>query len=326
VKKRIFLSIVIALPLLISVGCTMAKSEVLPPSTSLLEFLPAVTDRYTGDSGYLHVIEKIERESSAETEIARLSGEVKDNSPAIIVDDFDFEIILTVDADKIVQTYSGSRLNESNFDSLVLLKPPLEVGNKWTFTAKDLYGSKWKVTGEIKEIDASGDVLTIRHSTKDGYYEERILQKGRGVTDFLRVLTFKNESTFTGYHAENASIATTEKEIDVLKIPVAYYNLILGFEQAWPEYVKQENDDLLKFISEKSLAYEKIKAVSRDANTAIDFVRFYPYEMTEEGAIIGVKVVEIFKTTEEDSVENKVLYQIIIEKGVAKIVDFKQVK
>jgi hypothetical protein len=324
-----FSIIVIVLTLFALVGCSFNQEVVVPPDPELVEFLPTFNERYTGDSGYYHVVETIEHESTPNTEVAILIGEVKDNETVITKADFDFTITLTVDSDKMEQTYNGSRLNESNFDKLVLLKKPLEVGNTWTFNAKDVSGSKWKVTGEITSINESENEVTIKYSTKDGYYEERVIQKGRGVTDFVRMLVFKNESTFTGYHTEKASIAATEKATtpeEPLKIPVAYYNLILGFEQAWSDYVKQDNDALLNFVSMDSPANEKIKAVSRDANTAIEFVRFYPVELAEIGTMIEIKVIEIFKTIDEIKIENKVLYQIVIEKSEPKIYDFDIIK
>ncbi len=314
---------VIVLTFFFLVGCS---NETVPPDSELIEFLPTINERYVGDSGYFHVVETIERESTSEAEIAILSGEVKDNETSITKANFDFIITLSVVEDKIEQTYTGSRLNESNFDKLVLLKKPIEVGNTWTFNAKDISGNKWKVTGVITSVDETGEIIGVKHSIKDGYYEERVIQKGRGVTDFVRLIVFKSESTVTGYHTESASVITTEKAEDTLKIPVAYYNLILGFEQAWSGYVKQDNDDLLKFIALESPALEKIKAVPRDANTAIEFVRYYPYELTEIGTMIAIKVVEVFKTTDEARIENKVLYQIVVEKGEPKIYDFEMVK
>lgn len=322
-NKHIYATLVIVLTFFVLVGCS---NESGPPDPELVEFLPTINERYVGDSGYFHIVETIERESASDAETAILSGEVKDNETTITKADFDFMITMSVIEDKIEQTYTGSRLNESNFDKIVLLKKPIEVGNTWSFNAKDIAGNKWKVTGEITSIDETGEKIGVKHSIKDGYYEERVIQKGRGVTDFVRLIVFKNESTVTGYHTENASVATTEKAEDTLKIPVAYYNLILGFEQAWPSYVKQDNDDLLKFISLESPALEKIKAVTRDANTAIEFVRFYPYELTEIGTMIAIKVVEAFKTTDETRIENKVLYQIVIEKGEPKIYDFEMIK
>ncbi|HSN66627.1 MAG TPA: hypothetical protein VLS94_08300, partial [Fusibacter sp.] len=264
-SKRIYTIFCIVLTFVILIGCS---SETVPPDPDLIEFLPTINERYVGDSGYYHVVETIERESDADLETAILSGEVKDNETTITKADFDFIITLSVVEDKLEQTYTGSRLNESNFDKIVLLKKPLEIGNTWSFNAKDIAGNKWKVTGEITSVDETGERIGVKHSIKNGYYEERVMQKGRGVTDFVRLIIFKNESTVTGYHTENASVATTEKAEDTLKIPVAYYNLILGFEQAWPSYVKNDNDDLLKFISLESPALEKIKAVTRDANTA----------------------------------------------------------
>ena len=322
-SKRIYTIFCIVLTFFILVGCS---NETVPPDPDLIEFLPTINERYVGDSGYYHVVETIERESDADVEAAILSGEVKDNETTITKADFDFIITLSVVEDKMEQTYTGSRLNESNFDKIVLLKKPIEVGNSWTFNAKDIAGNKWKVTGVITSVDETGEIIGVKHSIKDGYYEERVLQKGRGVTDFVRLIVFKNESTVTGYHTENASVATTEKAEDTLKIPVVYYNLILGFEQAWPSYVKKDNDDLLKFLSLGSPAHEKIKAVTRDANTAIEFVRFYPYELTEIGTMIAIKVVEVFKTTDEIRIENKVLYQIVVEKSEPKIYDFEMIK
>lgn len=323
--------------LLFSVGCSNNQTQTIPPDSEIVEYLPTAEESYVGDSGYYHVVENIERESTPDSEICMISGEVKDNTTAITKDNFDFEILLTVDADKMVQTYSGSRLNESNFASLIVLKLPIEVGNTWTFTAQDLSGKKWKVTGEITSVDASGEEIVVRHSTKDGYYEERVLQKGRGVTDFLRLLIFKNETTYTGYHAEQSFVSDAEitssstesvesvESVEALKIPVAYHNLILGFEQAWAGYVKGENEALLEFISEDSPAFKKIKAVPRDSDTAIEFVRYYPYEMSEEGSVLSIKVVEIFKSEEQESIENRVIYQIVIEKGIAKIYDFEKI-
>lgn len=340
-QKRIYFSLSVVLTLLISVGCSSYQTKAVPPDKALIEYLPTVNESYIGDSAYYHVVENIELESTPDSEIAILSGEVKDNATTITKDNFDFEIVLTVDAEKIVQTYSGSRLNESKFNTLILLKLPIEVGNTWTFTTQDDSGKKWKVTGEITSVDETGDELVVRHSIKDGYYEERVLKKGRGVTDFLRLLVYKNEKTYTGYHAEQSSISGEEiasspnetnesnetmETAESLKIPVAYYNLILEFEQAWSGYVKGENEALLKFISEDSPAYEKIKAVPQDPDTAIAFVRFYPYEMSENGSVLSIKVVEIFKSETEEPIENKVLYQIVIEKGVAKIYDFENIE
>ena len=322
-SKRIYTIFGIVLTFFILVGCS---NETVPPDPDLIEFLPTINERYVGDSGYYHVVETIERETDADVVTAILSGEVKDNETTITKADFDFIVTLSVVEDKLEQAYSGSRLNESNFDKIVLLKKPIEVGNTWSFNAKDIAGNKWKVTGEITSVDETGEKIGVKHSIKNGYYEERVMQKGRGVTDFVRLIVYKNESTVTGYHTENEAVATTEKAEDTLKIPVAYYNLILGFEQAWPSYVKQDNDDLLKFISLESPALEKIKAVTRDANTAIEFVRFYPYELTEIGTMIAIKVVEVFKTTDEVRIENKVLYQIVVEKSEPKIYDFEMVK
>ena len=336
--KRLFLLCIVIVFTLLFTGCGKNPSNEPSPDDVLLSFLPSTNESYSGDSGYFHVIKSIEKETMASEVVSIVKGEVRDNTIEVTNKDFDFEIRWVVNSDSIVQTTQGTELNETIFTEIVVLKRPLEVGNQWTFTTTNQMGKKVKVTGNIVSVDSDGEVVVVKYSTKDGYTEERTLVKGRATTDFTRLVIFKNESSITGYHSESGSVLSTSSENETIdtskeaypltevKIPVAAFNLILGFDQSWAEYVKQENDDLLKFIIEDSPAMEKINAVTRDAATAIEFVKYYPYEVIMDAPYTIVKVVETFVTLENEEIKNKVQYTMIVDDNVFKIYDFERVE
>jgi len=336
--KRVISLVILIITMIILMACGAVSEVTVAPDAQLVSFLPSYNESYTGDSSYFHVVKSIETESTDTRTVAIIKGEVRDNSTSKMTKDFTFEVKLSVDHERIRQTYDGNELNETVFSDLVLLERPIEVGHLWTFNTTNDTGKKVKVTGEIIKVESEGEVVTIKYSTKDGYYEERTLVKGRGTTDFTRLVVFKNERSITGYHSEigvstsvsapedpmNSTEPTKENEIlNEVKIPVAAYNLILGFDQAWSPFIKKENDDLLKFIAMDSPAYEKINAVTRDSATAIEFIKYYPYEVSTDETYTIVKVVETFKTAENEVVENQVQYKIIVESGIFKIYDFE---
>lgn len=340
IKKTFLLCIMIVFTLSF-VGCGKNTSKGPAPDDLLLSFLPSLNESYSGDSGYFHVIKSIEKETTESEVVSLIKGEVRDNTLEATNKNFDFEIRWVVNSESILQTTQGTELNETVFSEIVVLKRPIEVGNSWVFTTTNQMDKKVKVTGKIISIDSDGEVVVVKYSTKDGYSEERTLRKGRGTTDFTRLVVYKNESSITGYHSENGSALSTDSTIPEhttedafqeefpvteVKIPVAAFNLILGFDQSWADYVKQENDDLLKFILEDSPAMEKINAVTRDAATAIEFVKYYPYELKIEAPYTIVKVVETFVTLENEEIKNKVQYTMIADDNVFKLYDFERIE
>lgn len=209
----------------------------------------------------------------------------------------------------------------------MLLRNPIEVGAKWTFTALNKEGKKIKVDAQILELDEQG-TLKVSYSTKDGYQEERIIKKSLGVTDFIRLVTFNKESTWTGYHLENEALVSSKSQ-DLPKeisIETKLYSLILGFEQAWFKYISLENEDLLNFLKEESKAMEKIKSLERNKDYVYEFVSFYPYEIVQEDSLIRIKIVEQYSDDKQKLNYNQMLITLEQVDEVYKISDFERVK
>ena len=330
--KWVVLVIVIHMIALIS-SCGYDAYNEIDPNPQILEFLPDTVDSYNGDAGYQHVVNQIEPIDDSNGLGVKLLGEVKNVSAPGKYENHAFTIELLVDDEKMLQTYSGKRLNESEFLKLVLIKLPLEVGNTWKFNSETRWGNSVSVVGEIIEFDETEGFVKVRHSLKSGYYEERTLFKSHGVTDFIRLVTFKNETAITGYHSDWRYTETPTDEVDVamaypkqVVIPDHLYNLLLGFNQSWSAYILEEDDAILSFVEEGSEAYKKIMSVDRELSSDITFLKYYPYAIEREDNTATIWAFERFENQEGQTLENKVKYHVINVNQIPKISNFEIIK
>ncbi len=314
--------------LTMSTGCDLkSNQDSTPYDQTLAEYLPNEPAAYSGDSEYYHVVKSIEPLETTSQKQVTVNGEVLDNATGISHKDFSFQMTLTVDDKEITQISTGSELNDSIFDKVVLLRSPIEVGGKWSFTALNKEGKKVKVDAQILEMDEQG-TLKVSYSTKDGYQEERIIKKNLGVTDFIRLVTFNKESTWTGYHMEHEALISSKSQ-DLPKeisIETRYYSLILGFEQAWFKYISLEDEDLLTFLKEESAAMEKIKSLERNKDYVYEFVSFYPYEIVQEASLIRIKIVEQYTDDKQKLNYNQLMITLEQADEAFKISDFERVE
>lgn len=310
-------------------GCTFEQMEKGAPDELLISYLPEAPSFYEGDSGYYHAVQSLDRSETETDVIVVLKGEVRALTSAKRLTDHLFEVTLKVNSDELTQQTVGDKLNDSDFESLVLLKAPLEVGHSWSFWTKDRQGKHTKVTGIITDMDEATGAMTVRHSTKAGYYEERKIAKKLGVTDFIRPVTFKKESAITGYHRVESEYQTDEP-IDArqerILIPSRIYALILGFNQAWSRYVSGIDSEVFDFVMPDSEASKKMTAIIPSEMEAVEFVSFYPYEISFEGGGATVYVLETYTTESEGNVESKVAYTIIDVETVPKIINFISIR
>ncbi len=363
--KKITITVILLIIMLFS-GCGINSNINITSDEQLLSFLPVNGEEFSGDGDYFHVSKQIDLSKEDGFAIAYVKGEVKNNFTGGTGFDYNFTITLKVTNQEIIQSYEGSHLNESDFDEVVLLKLPLELDKSWTFSTKNKAGKKQKVIATITEIFNNGKGIKVRYETKGGYYEERTIYEKHGVVDFVRQVNYKNESTVTGYHSALEIVkinneATSDNSLDekdnlteeltsdinnasmsettgteatgsqdfptvVIEVPIAYYNLILGFEQAWSSYINNSSEDLLKFVDENSPAYQKIMEIDRSSNPMLEFVKYYPYEMTIDGDVIVINIVETFITEDKTTIKNKVSYKIANANTLPKVYDFEVIK
>ncbi|HAS73605.1 MAG TPA: hypothetical protein DCS67_05625, partial [Clostridiales bacterium UBA8960] len=295
-------------------SCKAKREHAGEPDAVLMSYLPKALGSYEGDGGYYHVIKTVETLESKGKYTALLRGEVKDLTQTRHYTDHRFEIEWVVDSEKITQKTSGNRLNDSIFKEIVVLKTPIEIGNKWTHNVVDADNKKIKVTGEIMSIDEETHAIVVKHSTPSGYFEERTIVKEQGVTSFIRLVAFKNESSLTGYHIVENSSSKPEENLDLeerIVIPSHLFALILGFNMAWENYVNEADDGIFDFIISDSEAQNKITAVDHTQIIAVDFISFYPYEMDYDHSGVKIYVIESYKSDSDELIQTKVVYHVV---------------
>lgn len=323
--KTIKLITVMIFAMLFTVACAEKQNVMGKPDEVLISYLPEESYQVEGDGDYYHEVQTIETLDAEKDVTVYLRGEVRALTSAKHLKDHQFEVKLVVTDEEMIQYYIGERLNESEFESLILLRTPVSLGNKWSFWTKDRRGKHVKVSAEIIAYDEVSGNLTVRYTTKSGYYEERQMAKNMGVTDFIRLVTFKKESSFTGYHRidiEEDQTVSTENQLERILIPSRYYALILGFNQAWSRYVSGEDADVFDFIVTESEASKKMTALNTEAFETVAFVSFYPYQITDIENGVTVHVVEQYETESGQMMSNKVKYWIKDLEGIPKIIDF----
>lgn len=328
-KAKVKLLVVFMMTIGFLVACTSEQLNLGNPDETLVSYLPDAPALYEGDSGYYHAIQSLDRSETETDVIVVLKGEVLALTSAKRLKDYHFEVTLKVSSDEMTQLTFGEKLNDSDFESLILLKAPVEVGRSWSFWTIDKQGKHVKVTGAITDIDEQTGVLTVRHSMKSGYYEERIMAKGLGVTDFIRPVTFKRESAITGYHrvaSEQQPAESSDAQLERILIPSRIYALIMGFNQAWSRYVSGVDSDVFDFILPESEASKKMTAVDPSEIEAVEFLSFYPYDIAFKDGGATVYVLETYSTESGGEVESKVAYIVVDVDTVPKIIDFFSVK
>lgn len=303
-------------------GCSSPSEQPQSPDASLLSYLPDKEGIYLGDGDYYHVITEIETMNQSDSENRAgitLKGEVNRQTQG---NDDRFEIALWVDGDSLIQTTTGRLLNDSPLSEVVLLKAPVEVGRKWLFVTEDLEGNRQKITATILDVDDENSRVNVRYEGKDGYYEERTIERGLGVTDFVRTVLFKGEYALTGYHLENVEPSTSASdEIDRIEIPTKSYALIWGFNQAWVKKWQGIDDSILTFVAPESPAIEKINAITESSDDVLTFVEFIPYEILDEEGMTKISVVEHYEDQDGNVTENRLKYTITLDN---KIWDFER--
>lgn len=150
---------------------------------------------YNGFAEYGHELEleKIRKEDGKV--IYEAEGEVFDLSSGESDRDFDIKVNYIVTSDSLIQEKKGQMMMDQ-FDSMVLLKLPLEEGNSWTQTVKGTNGEDVELKCSIEKIEEKNGAraYTVLYQDQNSpYYEKRVIVEGTGVTEFTRLYIAERE-------------------------------------------------------------------------------------------------------------------------------------
>ena len=319
-------------------GCSNDPFKLSHKATSsdvLCTYIPTEQRAFSGDGGYYHEVQSLTREDGTEAVVVTMMGQVQRDIRQW-VGDADFQIIWTIDGDKIIQTLQGDLLNDSMFSKIVLLKLPLEIGNQWSFEAKDAWGESHEIIGKIEAYDPDSGDVDIVYADKGGYEERRVLKIGLGTTDFTRRLTYKAATAYTGYHivdnleiqaatsaeedAATLSAAEVFEQTESINVEDSVYALVYGFNTVW---AASDAEGIKTYIAPDSEAAKKVTAVSEESeNFELVFETLKIYAVEYDGERVSkVRVLEKYQMGAEKRF-NDIVYEIAKLEAGYKISDF----
>lgn len=303
-------------------GCSrddFSINDDFPPNQVLSAYLPAEDFEFMGERGYYHYYKNINVEEQSDRILISITGEVKDNSRNIGKNDHGFQIELWVDSEKMVQTFSGQMLNESEFDRLILLKMPIIEEATWEFDALDKLGRKQTVTGRIVKIEDRNETIEVEYSTKAGIFEKRTIEKNRGTISFVKQVAYKDAVTYTGYHTipvENTLITENDEDnkysnLDTVEVDFEIYDLIDEFNKRWVNYIKNIDQSLMELIDVNSNAYLKVVSIKDESIPLNNYLGFKPYKLESDNEVTLVYVLEKFRVNDGETHYNSICYEVI---------------
>lgn len=153
---------------------------------------------YDGFAEYSHVMTLdniIDKEDSKEYII---SGEVGDPSDGEGNSDLSLNIKYTISDNKLVQEKTESAMLDSKYDKITLIQTPLIAGTQWSEELVDKKGKKATMNSFIQKVEISEEgnkQYTIKYEdTTSEYYETRVIEEGKGIVEFEKLLEFEDSS------------------------------------------------------------------------------------------------------------------------------------
>ncbi len=197
-------SIVLAIMIIFTVT-TVSLGEENLENRNLYNILPQGEDyewNYYGFAEYGHTM-TISNISDDNREYS-ISGQIHDMSGMKSEEELSFYMKYVFEEDALIQ-YKGTKIIDSDFARIELIKAPLNMGNTWTQKVTAKSGETLNLKCEIVDLEYEDDkgIYTVRYDSIDGdYYEIRKIKEGVGVIYFEKPID-SNDSKITFNYSLN---------------------------------------------------------------------------------------------------------------------------
>ena len=227
IKKIIMLTMVIVM-IFSFAGCKPKEAEGSKLlNEDLIKLLPSEDFKwaYIGPSKYYQemVLKKITKNENEA--IYKIEGEVQASDTSIPSEEYEVKIFYKVTSDSIIQEKVETKMLDSEFDSMTIIKSPLKIGTTWTETLKTKSGKKEIITGTIASVTEGekGLKYKVMYSNKNGdYNESRTIAEGFGIIAFTKAVKIDGVRHSFGYgllgknsgYVEDLTITSTKESTD----------------------------------------------------------------------------------------------------------------
>lgn len=309
---------------IIVIGCSqkpnMKSKESFGNVKDLSIYLPnrKVTWIYEGTGVYYHEMRLSEIIHLNNSIYYKINGEVLSDHNDNNYGEYLTEIKYKLSPQGWKQEINQSKLLDSRYKGMYLLKFPLEVNNTWHENVIDFNDRKKNITATIESIEFidSKKVITVIYKEDESeYYEVRKIMEGKGIIDFKQNSLINNnyqelKYSLTKLYNEEISIN------DLIEIFLRNYN------EAWADYYNDDNLDIFDYIQNNSTLELNILAFAKNDQVSIRFknLSIESIKILENEYIVNIN--EVFYVINEDqeySQSYEKEYVIIKEEGQFKI-------
>lgn len=319
----------------------------------LMKLLPdeGFTWAYIGPTYYHEMqLESILVENSEA--IYKISGEVEDVSNGELNKNYNINLYYIVNNDSIRQDKTEETMLDSEFDSITLIKTPLEIGNNWSEVVKDNEGNKVTVVGEIIDIietDNGTEYKVVYKDKKSDYSESRKIMEGYGVIAFTKAVEIEGEKFSYGYGLygknsgylksdEVSSLIDSEESNEIIEGSVETIeeseeiveesgeineeqiirDTIKNFNDSWIEYVNNDDESFFDYVVLNGVAYKNAMNFNKDNLTE----KFLKMEISSVFIDNNVATVKVYEEIEKNNngdisiVKYNWLYNLVKKDGI----------
>lgn len=277
--------------------------------------------RYMGFAEYMQEMSIIDVFETSAKKTYKLSGEILDMSNGESTLDFSLKLKYIVTNDEIIQEKDEEVMMDSEYDSLVILKLPIEQGASWVQEVISSDGQKEKIEAEIVEIIGNSPNRTVRveYKNKDGSYKEkRSIQEGIGIVSFDKTMKYGSESFEMGYSLDDyylkgvlsggkSNEATntdskddskdfldrenSQKNVENISEEEEVNKAIVDFNNSWIAYINKDEKDVYDYLVPDGKAYMIIENFNK-SNMKQEFAAMEVEEVEVDGNYANARVHE----------------------------------
>lgn len=157
--------------------------------------------KYNGFAEYGHLMTLDDIDQNDFKTVYLISGVVDDMSDGEAGGDFSLEITYEISKGELKQYTTSSKLMDSTYKEIVLIKPPFDKGAVWSSIAITGESVEVELQCEITDVKNDGiKTYVIRYDQKDSdYYEIREIKEGFGIVSFNRLFVSDDNNFDIGY-------------------------------------------------------------------------------------------------------------------------------
>lgn len=158
---------------------------------------------YNGFAEYSHEMSLENIINNKDSREYIIKGEAGDPSSGESKTNRNIDLKYTILDNKILQEKVESAMLDSKFDSITLIQTPLVAGTQWTDDLMDKEGKRTTMNSFIEKVEINSQgkkQYTIKYKDMASeYYEIRVIEEGKGIIKFEKLLELKDSSFPVSY-------------------------------------------------------------------------------------------------------------------------------